>query len=183
MLGIRETRRVAWRRQHAPQHYVGYVTVTGGGLTQQVHVTVTAVPVAVLVTPPDTTILQRRSVQLSARAVDNTGQTVPSTFMWMSSDASLASVSATGLVTSIGQVGTVIISARTGSVTGSATVRIQDTSFVATVPLGGRAFGVAVSSHDVAYVTNLDANALAKPKGLFGAARAVPPKDGAARSR
>jgi len=28
MLGIRETRRVAWRRQHAPQHYVGYVTVT-----------------------------------------------------------------------------------------------------------------------------------------------------------
>jgi hypothetical protein len=28
MLGVRETRRVAWRRQHAPQHYVGYVTVT-----------------------------------------------------------------------------------------------------------------------------------------------------------
>jgi hypothetical protein len=28
MLGIRDTRRVAWRRQHAPQHYVGYVTVT-----------------------------------------------------------------------------------------------------------------------------------------------------------
>ena len=28
MLGIRDTRRVAWRRQHASQHYVGYVTVT-----------------------------------------------------------------------------------------------------------------------------------------------------------
>jgi tRNA A37 threonylcarbamoyladenosine synthetase subunit TsaC/SUA5/YrdC len=28
MLGIRETRRVTWRRQHASQHYVGYVTVT-----------------------------------------------------------------------------------------------------------------------------------------------------------
>jgi hypothetical protein len=28
MLGVRDTRRVAWRRQHAPQHYVGYVTVT-----------------------------------------------------------------------------------------------------------------------------------------------------------
>ena len=28
MLGIRDTRRVAWRRRHAPQHYVGYVTVT-----------------------------------------------------------------------------------------------------------------------------------------------------------
>jgi hypothetical protein len=28
MLGIRDTRRVTWRRQHAHQHYVGYVTVT-----------------------------------------------------------------------------------------------------------------------------------------------------------
>jgi len=28
MLGVRDTRRVAWRRKHAPQHYVGYVTVT-----------------------------------------------------------------------------------------------------------------------------------------------------------
>ena len=28
MLGIRDTRRVTWRRQHASQHYVGYVTVS-----------------------------------------------------------------------------------------------------------------------------------------------------------
>jgi hypothetical protein len=28
MLGVRDTRRVTWRRQHASQHYVGYVTVT-----------------------------------------------------------------------------------------------------------------------------------------------------------
>lgn len=28
MLGVRDTRRVAWRRRHASQHYVGYVTVT-----------------------------------------------------------------------------------------------------------------------------------------------------------
>jgi hypothetical protein len=28
MLGIRDTRRVTWRRQHASQHYVGHVTVT-----------------------------------------------------------------------------------------------------------------------------------------------------------
>jgi hypothetical protein len=32
MLGIRDTRRVAWRRQHASQHYVGYVTVTDDGV-------------------------------------------------------------------------------------------------------------------------------------------------------
>jgi hypothetical protein len=32
MLGIREARRVAWRRRHAPQHYVGYVTVTDDGV-------------------------------------------------------------------------------------------------------------------------------------------------------
>lgn len=28
MLGLREARRVAWRRQHARRYYVGYVTVT-----------------------------------------------------------------------------------------------------------------------------------------------------------
>jgi hypothetical protein len=28
MLGLRETRRVAWKRQYARRHYVGYVTVT-----------------------------------------------------------------------------------------------------------------------------------------------------------
>ena len=28
MLGVRDTRRVAWRRQHARRHYVGYVCVT-----------------------------------------------------------------------------------------------------------------------------------------------------------
>jgi len=28
MLGVRDARQVAWRRQHAQRHYVGYVTVT-----------------------------------------------------------------------------------------------------------------------------------------------------------
>jgi hypothetical protein len=32
MLGIRDTRRVAWRREHALSHYVGYVTVTEDGV-------------------------------------------------------------------------------------------------------------------------------------------------------
>jgi hypothetical protein len=32
MLGVRDTRRVAWRREHALRHYVGYVTVTEDGV-------------------------------------------------------------------------------------------------------------------------------------------------------
>ena len=32
MLGVRDTRRVTWRRQHASQHYLGYVTVTDHGV-------------------------------------------------------------------------------------------------------------------------------------------------------
>jgi len=28
VLGVRDTRRVAWRRAHARRHYIGYVTVT-----------------------------------------------------------------------------------------------------------------------------------------------------------
>ncbi len=32
MLGVLDTRQVAWRRQHAQRHYVGYVTVTEHGV-------------------------------------------------------------------------------------------------------------------------------------------------------
>jgi hypothetical protein len=32
MLGVRHTRRVAWKRHYALQHYVGYVTVTEDGI-------------------------------------------------------------------------------------------------------------------------------------------------------
>ncbi len=28
MLGVRDVRRVAWRRLHAPHHYLGYLTIT-----------------------------------------------------------------------------------------------------------------------------------------------------------
>lgn len=41
MLGVRDTRRVAWRHRHARRHYVGYVTVTEDAvrLTGREHIT------------------------------------------------------------------------------------------------------------------------------------------------
>jgi hypothetical protein len=46
MLGIRDTRRVAWRRQHAPRHYVGYVTVTENSVRLAGHEEHTGIDVA-----------------------------------------------------------------------------------------------------------------------------------------
>jgi hypothetical protein len=46
MLGIRDTRRVAWRRQHALRHYVGYVTVTEDGVRLAGHEDATGIDIA-----------------------------------------------------------------------------------------------------------------------------------------
>jgi hypothetical protein len=49
MLGIRDTRRVAWRRQHALRHYVGYVTVTEKGVRLAGHEDATGIDIALSV--------------------------------------------------------------------------------------------------------------------------------------
>jgi len=46
MLGIRDTRRVAWRRQHARRHYVGYVTVTENSVRLAGHEHATGIDIA-----------------------------------------------------------------------------------------------------------------------------------------
>lgn len=139
------------------------VTVSGGGVSQGVHVTVINIPASVVVTPADTTIRQGKTAQLTAKALDNTGTPVPGlSFTWSSSDASFATVSANGLVTTVGSAGAVIIAAQVHNLVGSATVHIQDTSIVATLLVSARPFGIAVSAQNVVYVTQLDAAALAR---------------------
>jgi hypothetical protein len=78
MLGVRDTRRVTWRRQHASQHYVGYVTVTDGGvrLAGREHTTGIDVSLSIphdaistvrLAGNPDEEVVGERSVVLELR--------------------------------------------------------------------------------------------------------------------
>jgi hypothetical protein len=49
MLGVRDTRRVAWRRKHALRHYVGYVTVTEDGVRLAGHEQATGIDIALTI--------------------------------------------------------------------------------------------------------------------------------------
>ncbi len=49
MLGVRDTRRVAWKRQHAHQHYVGYVTVSEHTIRLAGHEHATGIDVAMTI--------------------------------------------------------------------------------------------------------------------------------------
>jgi uncharacterized protein YjdB len=83
----------------------------------------------VTVTPPTASIVSTgppngRSVQLTATAYTSaTGGTVipDATFAWTTSDANIATVSPTGLVTAIAD-GTVTITARSGTASGTAVI-------------------------------------------------------------
>ena len=87
----------------------------------------TAVLARVVVTP-ETADLEStgQSVSLSARALDDDGQTVSLvTVTWRSSDTTIASVSGNGVVTAVG-VGSAVITAMVGQKTGSAQVTVSD---------------------------------------------------------
>jgi trimeric autotransporter adhesin len=77
------------------------------------------------VTPPDPSIAQDSTVQLTATGTysDSSTQDVTSTASWMSSDTSKATVSSAGLVTGVAP-GTVTVTASVGSVTGTVSVTV-----------------------------------------------------------
>ena len=79
------------------------------------------------VTPTSATLEPDGQVQLSARAADANGFNVETTFGWSSSDESVATVSASGLVTA-GAPGSTTVSATAQGKTGSAAITVQNTS-------------------------------------------------------
>jgi len=74
---------------------------------------------------PTATIQTKQTVQMIATATfsDGTTSNAPSNLFWSSSDTTVATISANGLVTGIGQ-GTATITAASGSVSGTATVTV-----------------------------------------------------------
>jgi len=81
------------------------------------------VPARVVVTPVATDLASAgQTVRLSARALDDAGQEVSEVHVaWRSSDASVARVSADGVVTAVGE-GSVVITAMAGQKTAQAKV-------------------------------------------------------------
>lgn len=84
-------------------------------------------PVASVVVSPETETLFAlgETTQLTAIATDAEGDEIPeATFVWSSSDVSVASVSSTGEVSSVGS-GSAVITATSGEVSGAATIWVD----------------------------------------------------------
>jgi hypothetical protein len=81
-------------------------------------------PAAVVVSPDSATTMVSQTVQLTATVVDSTGTpTAGPAVTWAASDTTVATVSASGLVTGVA-VGGVTITATSGSLTGVAAVTV-----------------------------------------------------------
>ena len=102
------------------------VDARAGSVTGEARVSVRLPADTVVVTPSsaELTVLGD-TLRLSAEARDVNGQSVAGTvFEWSSSDASVVTVDAAGLVTAAGA-GTAVVTARAGSATGEARVSVQ----------------------------------------------------------
>jgi len=103
------------------------VTAASEGRTAVVAVTVSTVPIATIaVTPSTDTVVVNQTLQLTAVAKDAQGGTLTGrTMAWITSDASRATVSSTGLVTGVSP-GAVTITASAEGKTGTASITIKD---------------------------------------------------------
>jgi alpha-tubulin suppressor-like RCC1 family protein len=91
---------------------------------------------AVTVTPATNTIAIGASVQLKATAYNATGSVLSkATFTWTTTNSAVATVSATGLMTAIGQ-GSATITATSGGVAGSAAITTEANLALAAISAG-----------------------------------------------
>ena len=91
------------------------ISVRAAGLTKTVPVTVLGIPTSISVTPNPGAIQQKATLQLQAKLLDLDGATINgATFTYTSSNAAVATVSASGLVTSVGPAGTAVITVASG---------------------------------------------------------------------
>jgi WD40 repeat protein len=106
------------------------VTLTSGGLTAEVPVTVAQIPASVTITPSDLVLSSGGSEQAAVTINDRTGDEIapPAPFTWSSSDEAVVTVSPTGFVTSVRPEGSAVITATADTFTATLPV------FVGTPP-------------------------------------------------
>ena len=102
------------------------ITAASGGVTASAAITVAQAVAAVRVSPDSVTLRALGdTVRLPAEAVDANGHPIlGASFEWSSSDASVAAVDGTGLVTAVGN-GEASVAAGSGSVTASAAIKVE----------------------------------------------------------
>ena len=126
------------------------VTVTSTGISTTATVSVTPVPVAsVVVTPTPDTLVPQQAVQLTAKTLDASGNTLTGrTVVWDGSDDNIALVSSTGRV--VGEAaGTMTVTATSEGKTGTATIVV--TIPVATVEISPTTQSVNVGEQTPAF--------------------------------
>lgn len=105
------------------------VTARSGTATSIVPVTVMQVAVSIVIEPSAVTLMSLGStIQLTATVVDRNGQPITDIVItWQSSNTTVATVSASGLVTAFG-IGTATITALSGSIARTVSVVVTDTA-------------------------------------------------------
>jgi N-acetylneuraminic acid mutarotase len=123
------------------------ITVSAGQVTADAQITSTAV---VAVSPATASVEAGDGVQLAATVTDFLGNPLPLAVQWSSSSASVATVSATGLVSGVAA-GNATITAQAGGGQAQATVQVTAASlgswsFVAPMPTARGRMGAAVAN-------------------------------------
>ena len=110
------------------------LVLRAAGLEKQVPVTVTAVANQISVTPNPGVVPQHGTLQLDARLLDLSGSPVPGAVLTFTSGSpTIATVSGTGLVTSVGPAGQTTIAIQSGDVTGQVVVAVTQVPAAVTV--------------------------------------------------
>jgi WD40 repeat protein len=141
----------------------GTVTVTTGPLRLDVPVTVNQqVPTSITVSPNPIKLAVGHSVQLTTRVLDaNQIEIAGSAFTYSAAPAALITVSATGVVSSVGGPGTGTVTVQSGTLQLAVPVTVAELghpvgTIVATTPMNGEPWGAAVSSSGVVYVVGVN---------------------------
>jgi uncharacterized protein YjdB len=125
------------------------LTVTSGGLSTDVPVTVTVIPAFAVVTPSSLVLGSGASQQVTAELLSRSGDALDlaQPFTWSSSNQAVVTVSPTGMVSSVGPDGSAIITATVDTFTAQVGV------FVGTPPAGQKLATVEVDPARGAAVT------------------------------
>ena len=111
------------------------VTATAGTVSGDAVVTVMQSAGSVVVSPPAATVAQGDTVRLVAEVLDENGHRVEGAeFTWASSDASVATVDASGLVAGVAE-GAATITATAGDARGTAQITVENPDRAALVAL------------------------------------------------
>ena len=140
----------------------GTVTVATGSLRLDVPVTVNQqVPTSITVSPNPITLAVGHSLQTTAQVLDaNQVEIVGSAFTYTATPASLITVSAAGVVSSVGGAGTGTLTVQSGTLQLAVPVTVADLghpvgTIVATTPMNNQPWGAAVSGSGVVYVVGV----------------------------